>query len=395
VENLLPISIGLLLCCTACWLVWRLFRRSLDRSDDPVKLMVKWAGTLAILLTWAFILKGLLKSGGYALGFLGPLMTAAFSIIIGIIWAPSWGAMLARPLSSLYDGGDEQIQPTPFYAIAMARRKRGLYDLAMMEVRKQLEAFPHDMKGHVMLAEILTEDLGNCEGGMTILEEFLQRENLEATQGAFIMNRLAEWELRYRKNPDQARWWISRIKESYPDTEQASHAIQRLAHMTDDAYLVHRRDPKQYLVHRPTPNLSAADQGNEGLNPQVRAELSCQELLQHLEMHPDDTSVREQLAWLYAEQFQRIDLALDQLIRCSQMAHQPAARLARWYHQMADLHCRFTGDEKAARQVLEDFLEDHPDSVHAETTKRRLKRLKLEIQVTRRKKEAEGNRPSA
>ena len=80
------------------WLAWKALSRSLERSEDPVKLCVKWVGTLALVVTWAWTLKSLIQAGGYALGFLGPLITAAIGIIIGIIWAPSWGAMLARPL---------------------------------------------------------------------------------------------------------------------------------------------------------------------------------------------------------------------------------------------------------------------------------------------------------
>ena len=64
------------------------------------------------------------------------------------------------------------------------------------------------------------------------------------------MNRLAEWEIRYRRNPEKARDWVRRIQEHYPDTEQAERATQKLAHMTDDAYLMYRKDPKNYLVQR-------------------------------------------------------------------------------------------------------------------------------------------------
>ena len=62
------------------------------------------------------------------------------------------------------------------------------------------------------------------------------------------MNRLAEWEIRYRRNPEKARDWVRRICEHYPDMNRLS--AQKLAHMTDDAYLMYRKDPKNYLVRR-------------------------------------------------------------------------------------------------------------------------------------------------
>ncbi len=182
-ELLIRWIIGLATLSFFGWLAWKALSRSLERSEDPVKLCVKWAGTLALVVTWAWTLESLIQAGGYALGFLGPLITAAIGIIIGIIWAPSWGAMLARPLTHMFDGGDEPADPEPFYAVAMAKRKRGQYDLAMMEIRKQLRTFPADMQGHVMLAEILVEDLSNAEGAFEVLDQYLQNHELGAVQG--------------------------------------------------------------------------------------------------------------------------------------------------------------------------------------------------------------------
>ena len=54
----------------------------------------------------------------------------------------------------------------------------------MMEIRKQLRTFPADMQGHVMLAEILVEDLSNAEGAFELLDQYLQNHELGAVQGA-------------------------------------------------------------------------------------------------------------------------------------------------------------------------------------------------------------------
>jgi len=377
-ELLIRWIIGLATWSFFGWLAWKALSRSLERSEDPVKLCVKWAGTLALAVAWAWTLKSLMQAGGYALGFLGPLITAAIGIIIGIIWAPSSGAMLARPLTHMFDGGDEPADPEPFYAVAMAKRKRGQYDLAMMEIRKQLRTFPADMQGHVMLAEILVEDLSNAEGAFEVLDQYLQNHELGAVQGAFVMNRLAEWEIRYRRNPEKARDWVRRIQEHYPDTEQAERATQKLAHMTDDAYLMYRKDPKNYLVQRHLSVPKHANSPMESAGDDQATDRRYQALMEHLQEHPGDTSAREELAWLYADALGAWEKAIEELRVCSAMEHQPAARLAKWHHQMADIHCRFTGNVEEAKNILESYIQSYPDCVHTPTISMRIKRLKLE-----------------
>jgi hypothetical protein len=46
---------------------------------------------------------------------------------------------MAASLTSMFDGGIMEVDSAPFYSIAEARRKRGRYDEALAEVRKQLE----------------------------------------------------------------------------------------------------------------------------------------------------------------------------------------------------------------------------------------------------------------
>ncbi|MGB1520376.1 MAG: hypothetical protein ACPHDL_09635, partial [Limisphaerales bacterium] len=70
--------------------------------------------------------------------------------------------------------------------------------------------------------------------------------------------------------------------------------------------------------------------------------------------------------------------AIEELRVCSAMEHQPAARLAKWHHQMADIHCRYTGDVQEAKNILESYIQAYPDCVHTPTISMRIKRLKLE-----------------
>src|SRR5205085_9326716 len=86
---------------------------------------------------------------------------AASGIVLAIFWAPNLSEWFASPLTTLYDGGDTAPEPRPLYSIATAYRKRGNYDKAITEIRRQLAAFPEDFEGWMMLAEVQAQDLND------------------------------------------------------------------------------------------------------------------------------------------------------------------------------------------------------------------------------------------
>src|SRR5690349_20231323 len=106
----LKIAVGLfIMACAgavAAWVAW-IF---LKKSDNPGSLIVKWAITgigFAVLLFWIT-----------DFGLAAPGLAAGVGVLLGIIWAPSLGAMIAKPLTSFYDGGDAETEVRPFYSIA-------------------------------------------------------------------------------------------------------------------------------------------------------------------------------------------------------------------------------------------------------------------------------------
>src|SRR5262245_25872927 len=124
---------------------WALVR-ALKKSDEPERLLIKWIVTGLVVVAGAVIVPQFTKSGGPERAFAVPI-AAVLGIILGAIWAPSIGAIAAKPFTSMFDGGDEPPDPAPFYSIAQARRKQGKYDEAIGEVQKQLELFPNDYAG--------------------------------------------------------------------------------------------------------------------------------------------------------------------------------------------------------------------------------------------------------
>src|SRR5260370_12862919 len=114
----LSIAAGLLMLLGAfATFIW-LIVRSVKRSDDPAKLIFKWVLTFGLVAALFGITKGI---GLDSLGALAiPSICVAFGVAMSIIWAPSLGAAMARPITSMFDGGDKELEPQPFYSVAIA-----------------------------------------------------------------------------------------------------------------------------------------------------------------------------------------------------------------------------------------------------------------------------------
>ena len=129
------------------WVMWRCLKRT---EDD--RLIPKWIATALIAPIAVFVM---ISNGP----FIGVPAAALLAIILGAMWAPNIGEFVAASLTSMFDGGIREVDATPFYSIAEARRKRGRYDEALAEVQKQLEKFPNDFQGWLLLAQIQADDL--------------------------------------------------------------------------------------------------------------------------------------------------------------------------------------------------------------------------------------------
>ena len=137
---------------------WVLYRW-LKKSDDPARLISKWAvtGVMGGITAWVAASKS--GGGGYGAAFIIGITCAICGIVLGITWGSNIADLLGRPLGGLYDGGDTEVVPQPLYSIAEAKRKQGKYLEAVAELRRQLAKFPGDFSGMLMLAEVEAENL--------------------------------------------------------------------------------------------------------------------------------------------------------------------------------------------------------------------------------------------
>ncbi len=350
-------------------------------SDDHGALAGKWlasAGLLGIIIATGMWLHTGMQRGDYSV-LLAPFVFALCGIALAALWIRNIVNTVFRPLWSGMDGADEELEPQPLYSIARAKRKKGKYAEALADVRAQLVRFPTDVEGQLLVAEILAEDMNDLPGAEIAIHRFVEQPGHAPRNIAFALSTLADWHLKYAQDRDAARQALERISELCPNTEMALVAGQRIAHLADTAFLLSAHDRARVPMRKGVDNIGLL-RSSEHLQPQETdpAKLTA-ECVAHLEQHPLDTEVREKLAVLYADHYQRLDLATDQLEQLIGQPNQPAKSVAHWLNLLADLQVRHRADFEAAWTSLGRITEMFPDHSVADLARNRMDLLALEF----------------
>ncbi len=103
--------------------------------------------------------------------------------------------------------------------------------------------------------------------------------------------------------------------------------------------------------------------------------------VKHLEAHPLDSLVREQLAILYAHHYQRLDLATDQLEEVIKQPKQPLKQVVKCLNLLADLQVQLNADPEEVRHTLLRIINLDKKSAFAQNARRRLDVLNLELKA--------------
>ncbi|HXR05411.1 MAG TPA: hypothetical protein VN836_11960 [Verrucomicrobiae bacterium] len=359
--------------------IW-LFIRSVRRSDNRPKLIIKWVlSGLVILFIFEEVVPGF--EGDDVSDMLDALMMILLcGGALAILWRNSIAESFARPLASIFDGGTEPPEPKAYYSVALTKRKQNQPHVAIAEVRAQLARFPNDFEGVMLLAGIQAEDLKDLPGAELTLENFCNSFGAPPKQVAAAMNQLADWYLKLAHNVEAARAALEKVIAWFPDTELSLQAAQRIAHLGDSAKIsLAARDGQPMSMPEGVKNVgllaASADLRPRDLEPGQQAAA----YVKHLEQHPLDAEVREKLAILYADHYQRLDLATDELKQLVEQPNQPARRVAQWLNLLADLQVRHGADYDTVRQTLEMIVERFSNSALAERARNRLAHLKLEL----------------
>ena len=348
------------------------FFRMLKRSYDPAKMLFKLAITVPLVIA-CFI-------GAIKLSFFGPFVMIILGVAISILWAPHIGEWLCKPLTGLFDGGDEEPEPKPYYSIVHSLRMKGKFLEAVVEVRKQLARFPNDFEGVMLLAGIQAEDLKDLPGAEIALNHFCDQPHSPPKQVAAAMNHLADWQLKLAQDADSARAALEKITARFPDTEMALLAAQRIAHLGGvEKNLLAAHDRQPMAMPESVKNIGLLETSGHLAPAEIDPAQLAADYVKHLEQHPLDTEVRETLAIIYADHYQRLDLAAGELEQLIEQPNQPSKRVAHWLNLLADLQIRHGADYDTVRGTLEKIVERFPDVAVAEMARTRLGRLKIEL----------------
>jgi tetratricopeptide (TPR) repeat protein len=373
----------LMLCVGAAllgWFVWML----LKKSREPVMLLARFIFTAAVL-AWLFWFVRSAEGAGMAFGI---LVAWFFGAVLAVVWVPVIVEGVGRTFASLYDGGDMEVDPQPFYSAFQALRAKGKYQEALNEVRRQLARFPNDFQGMMLLAELQAENLDDLPGAEVTVQRFCNQPGHAPLNIAYALNRIADWQLSITKDRDAAQRSLEKIIELLPDTEMSLQAAQRIGRLADTETLLAPLDRRRMAVEKGVKNLGLLRE-TASLRPgEEDPGLTVAQYVKHLEQHPLDSHIRENLAMLYANHYQRIDLAEDQLEQLIQEPRQPAKLVVKWLNLLADLQVQQGVEPEKIRATLQRIIKLDPGVAAAENTKRRLDMLNLELKARKTQNEA-------
>ncbi|MGA2246491.1 MAG: tetratricopeptide repeat protein [Verrucomicrobiota bacterium] len=362
------------------------------KSGEPGKMLCKIVFSAVMVAAVAYFVRsrlGHLEEGGLSFGNVGNglLMTGAIvvcGLILSILWTRQVGDFLISPLTSLFDGGNEPPEPKPFYSIALTRRNRGKPHEAVSEIRRQLEKFPNDFEGVMLLARVQAEDLADLGGAEISLNHFCDWPGAPLTQVAAAYTQLADWHLKLGADAEAARAALHKIIERYPDTETALHAEQRIAHLSEAEKMILAKHDRQNLELKEGVNNIGLLDSTSFLKPQeVEPGRLAAAHVKHLAAHPHDTEVREKLALIYGRDYKRLDLATMELAQLiNEPKHQPK-QIAHWLNLLATLQIELGADLATVRGTLETIAARFPNLPLADLAQRRLARLENEFKGLR------------
>jgi tetratricopeptide (TPR) repeat protein len=362
---------GILALAALMALVW-LFIRTFKNSENRRALVLMWVSTLILGLGGFYLA---IKMGPY-----GPLLIAAVGAALSVMWTPAISEAIMNPFTSIFDGGNDRVGLKPLYSIAIAKRQKGQYLEAAIAVREQLARFPQDVEGVLLLAGIQAEDMQDMVSAEMTVNRFCAHSRVAAGQFAAAMTHLADWHLQMAQDADSARLALEKIIDRYPDTELALVAAQRIAHLGEaEKMMLAKHDNQPIPLPQGVKNvgLLASSEFLQSTTEDPAALAGV--YVKHLEKHPLDTEVREKLALIYADHYQRLDLAVAELEQMINVPHQPPKRVVHWLTLLANLQIRHGADYETVRQSLERIVTLFPNLPVAQSAQSRINHLRLEI----------------
>jgi tetratricopeptide (TPR) repeat protein len=351
------------------------------KAEDPARMAFRWVMTALVGAFMVWKVAPTVGQGGYGGAFVGIPLTAVCGLVLAIVWRHALAGLVAKPFADLYDGGSTPPEPRPAYSVAQARQKQGRPVEAVAEIRKQLDRFPTDFEGHILLAQIQAEDLQDLPGAELTIQHLCAQPGHAAPNIAFALYSMADWYLKYAQDREAAQRCLQEVTTLLPDTEFALTAAQRIAHLGTQEMFLPPEERKKYFVTEGLKNVGLA-RSTPALQPEEKKPGErATEYVSHLEQYPLDTEAREQLASIYLDHYGRLDLATDQLEQMIQQPARPAKSIVRWLNLMADFQIRAGADYETVLSTLQRIVDLDPKVAAAETARNRIALLRLELKA--------------
>jgi len=187
------------------------------RARDILSLLI---GAVMIVLYFAVVLPGV----GPALT--SPLLVALYWIVVAVFVAPPMARLLSEKLlGSVF--GERAGKITREYSKAKGLAAQGRFEEAIEEFRRGLEKEPDNVMLRLEIAEIYSREMKDYRGAISELEECLKL-NLGETQGASILNRMADLYEINLGDTEAAVAALRTIRERWPGTRLAERAQERI-----------------------------------------------------------------------------------------------------------------------------------------------------------------------
>jgi tetratricopeptide (TPR) repeat protein len=349
---------------------------ALHKSQEPTAILLKLIFTVPFAIGCLWL--------AHKLGPFGPFLIVFMAVILSYMWTPHLSNWISSPLTSIFDGGSEPPERKPLYSIALTKRNRGKPHEAVEEIRRQLDTFPNDFEGVMLLARIQAEDLADLPGAEVTLNHFCNSRAAPAAQVTAAYMQLADWHLKLSVDVEAARAALRNIVERYPDTESALVAEQRIAHLSGaEKMLLAQRDRPNIELTEGVASVGLLD-STEFLKPrEIEPGKLAGAYVKHLQEHPHDAEVREKLATLYARDFQRLDLATMELAELINESKHKPKQIAHWLNLLANFQVELGADMATVRSTLEKIVENFPTLPVADLAQRRIARLENEFKGVR------------
>ena len=369
-----------------------IIRKQVKNPDnDPVKVIVKWSVTLAMVVFMIYATIMANDRGSLLVVFIFLLLPG--SVIMALLWAPNISEWMASPITNALTGDSRISYNKPEYGVANARRNRGQYLEAVEAVDEELAKHPGSFDGLMLKASIQAENLGDLEAATETLQEAIEGEEQLSYRLPVALNKMANWQLAVAGDPDAARRTLRQIQEALPESQAAQFAAQRLASLDSseetEAAVVDFNESYQKLVEES----AGKDDFTSPLelpkaietNQQQAADKSLANYLRRVALHPDSVGNREELAALYLDHANQPAKAAEQYDHLLALAGTTIHQKTAWLNKIADIQVKSGESYKKVRATLERVIALDPKAAPAARAQQRISYLNIELRGANRK----------